>query len=413
MSKAFDRMEWSFIKFFLQRLGFTETWCQLVDQCISTAAISILLNGAPIETMVPTRGLRQGDSLSPYIFILCMESFSRMIQSEVEKKNICPIYPARNGPPVSHMFFADDCILFYTAKRSSIDNLQKVIYNFCKVSGQMVNISKSSLHFSKRLSEESKEYVCNTMGMNIMPLDEKYLGINLFIGRKKTKCFSSIQEKMQKIIQQWQAGMVNQPGRSTQIQSVTNLMAQFQMGCFILPQQTINQLKATQRRYWWNKNNGKGIYFISSSDVSIPKRWGGLGFKNLKYFNEALITKLAWRLVQEKGKNWTLILEARYFKQENILQNDLTDKDTEIWKIITKGIEWLRKFHIWLIGDGKTVYAFRDNWIQGYSAQQLQENFGENEVIPYHMKVADFIDNNTRGWNMNLLQIYFTQDQIE
>ncbi|XP_026378302.1 uncharacterized protein LOC113272718 [Papaver somniferum] len=294
MSKAFDKMEWSFITKILQRFGFSEKWCQLVDQCISTASISILLSGSPIETMIPTRGLRQGDILSPYRFVICMESFSRMIQTEVEKKNIIPIYLARTGPPVSRLFFADDCILFSTAKKSSIDNLQRVIHSFCKVSVQMVNLGKSSLHFSKRLSEEAKKYVCDTMGMNIMPLDEKYLGINLFIGRKTTKCFSNIQEKMQKRIQQWQAGMVNQLGRSSQIQSVTDYMAQFQMRCFILPQQTINQLEATQRR-----------------------------------------------LVQEKGKNWDLILEARYFKQENILQEDFSDKGTEIWKSIVKGIEWV------------------------------------------------------------------------
>ncbi|XP_026434566.1 uncharacterized protein LOC113332083 [Papaver somniferum] len=252
--------------------------------------------------MTLTRGLRQRDSLSPYLFIMCMEDLSRMIHTEVERKEIRPIYPAKGGPPVSHLFFADDCILFSTAKRKSIEKLKNVIHKFCEASCEMVNLSKSSLHFSKRLNEGIKDDISEMMGMKTIPLDEKNLGIDLFIGRRKTKCFSNIQDKMKKRIQQWQDGMVNQAGRSTQIQSVTNSMAQFQMGCFIFSQQTINQLEAVQRKYWWNKSNGKGYYFISWSVVSIPKRWGGLGFKNLKIFNEAIITKLAWRLIQEKYK---------------------------------------------------------------------------------------------------------------
>ncbi|XP_026458886.1 uncharacterized protein LOC113359477 [Papaver somniferum] len=319
MSKAFDRMEWSFINEILLKLGFCDKWCQLVNQCISTTTIPILLNGSPIQAMIPTRGLRQGDSLSPYIFIICME---------------------------------DDCILFSTAKRSYIESLQKVIYKFCEASGQIINLNKSSIHFSKRLNEGIKIDICKMMGMKTMPLDEKYLGINLFMRKGKNKCFKNIHEKMQTRIQNWQA-------------------------------------------------------------VSIPKRWGGLGFKNLKIFNEAMITKLAWRLINEKDKKWVAILEANYFRNENILHEDISDKGTVIWKSISKGIGWIKKYHTWLIGDGKSVYAFRDNWINGYNAQQIQENLSQNEDIPYHMKVVEFIDLNTRKWNISLLQEFFTQDQVE
>lgn len=179
MSKDFDRMEWNFIINIFRKLGFSEKWCQLVNQCISTTSTSILLNGSPIETIHPTRGLRRGDSLCPYIFITCMEGLSRMIQASVDSKNIIPIYPAKGSPPISHLFFADDCILFSSAKMSFINNIKDITNKFCKASGQMVNLSKSSIHFNRRIEEEKKQQICNTMNMNIMPLEEKYLGINL------------------------------------------------------------------------------------------------------------------------------------------------------------------------------------------------------------------------------------------
>ncbi|XP_026416495.1 uncharacterized protein LOC113311926 [Papaver somniferum] len=148
-----------------------------------------------------------------------------MIQAEVDNNAIIPIHPARYGPPVSHLFFANDCILFSSAKRSSIENLQEVIYKFCEASGQMINLNKSSIRFNKRLNEGIKIDICNMMRMKTMLLDEKYVGINLFMSKGRNKCFKNIHEKMKTRIQHWQAGMVNQAGRSTQIQAVTNSMA--------------------------------------------------------------------------------------------------------------------------------------------------------------------------------------------
>ncbi|XP_026383779.1 uncharacterized protein LOC113279295 [Papaver somniferum] len=182
-----------------------------------------------------------------------MEGLSRMIQASVDRKNIIPIYPAKGSPPISHLFFADDCILFSSAKMSSINNIKDIINKFCKASGQMVNLSKSRIHFNRRIEEGKKQQICNTMNMNVMPLEEKYLGINLFIERKKSNSFKSIKEKMQRRLIQWQADITNQAGRNTQIQAVTNSMAQFQMSCFILPKKNINDLEAMQRRYLWNR----------------------------------------------------------------------------------------------------------------------------------------------------------------
>ncbi|XP_026459118.1 uncharacterized protein LOC113359751 [Papaver somniferum] len=210
-----------------------------------------------------------------------MEGLSRMIQDSVDSKNITPIYPAKGSPPISHLFFADDCILFSYAKMSSINNIKDIINKFCKASGQMVNLSKSSIHFNRRIEEGKKQQICNTMNMNVMPLEEKYLGINLFIERKKSNSFKSIKEKMQRRLIHWQAGITNQAGRSTQIQVVTNSKAQFQMSCFILPKKNINDLEAIQRRYWWNRKQGKGGFLKSWESVNIPKRWEGMGFKNL------------------------------------------------------------------------------------------------------------------------------------
>lgn len=262
MVKAFDRMEWVFIIKIMECLGFSSKWCQLINQCISTSSISILLNGSPTPAFTPTRGLRQGDALSPYLFILCMEDFSRMLQNAESAGLISPLQPVRGSPKISHLFFADDCILFSSAAGSSIPNLMKLLNQFCEISGQMVSLHKSSIHFSNHMNDTVKASISDSVKMQRIQLKDKYLGIPLFIGRNKQSCCTETVDKMNSRLQAWQGKLVNQAGRSTQIQAAVGVMAHFQMSCMKIPNKTVDQIEALQWNYWWNKNSSKGYYGI-------------------------------------------------------------------------------------------------------------------------------------------------------
>ncbi|KAL5726163.1 hypothetical protein ACHQM5_009231 [Ranunculus cassubicifolius] len=112
MAKAYDRVEWGFLLEVFRRLGFSEKWCSLIHQCISTTSLRILLNGAPYEYIKPTRGLRQGDPLSPYLFIVVAEAFSRMVGRAEDLGLIHGIKVMRRAPSISHLLYADDLIVF-------------------------------------------------------------------------------------------------------------------------------------------------------------------------------------------------------------------------------------------------------------------------------------------------------------
>lgn len=143
LEKVYDKLEWSFIKGMISRYNFLENLIELMMSCISLVSTSILFNGGSLEPFLPTRGIRQGDPLFPYIFILCMEFLGQLIQEKCEAKVWCLVKASRSGPPFSHLFFADDLMLFTKANAENCIAIREVLDNFYSLSGQTVSEAKS------------------------------------------------------------------------------------------------------------------------------------------------------------------------------------------------------------------------------------------------------------------------------
>lgn len=108
ISKAFDRVEWSFLEFAMRLLCFSEDWISLIMECVTTVRYQVLINGKAYGNIAPTRGIRQGDPLSPYLFVICSEVLVRMLENAEDSCKITGLKVARGSPPVSHLLFADD-----------------------------------------------------------------------------------------------------------------------------------------------------------------------------------------------------------------------------------------------------------------------------------------------------------------
>ena len=112
MSKAYDRVEWVYVEAIMQKMGFVERWISLVMACIHTVHFLVLIDGVPKGFINPSRGIRQGDPLSPYIFLLCVEGLLAHLQKANNSGSLKGIQSSRGGPWISHLFFADDSLLF-------------------------------------------------------------------------------------------------------------------------------------------------------------------------------------------------------------------------------------------------------------------------------------------------------------
>jgi hypothetical protein len=117
LSKAYDRVDWVFLEEVMHKMGFSCRWIQWIMSCVTTVRYSVKFNGALLEAFSPTRGLHQGDPLSPFLFLFVADGLSALLQSEICSGGISPIKLCRRAPGISHLLFADDTLLFFKANQ--------------------------------------------------------------------------------------------------------------------------------------------------------------------------------------------------------------------------------------------------------------------------------------------------------
>ena len=129
----------------MEKLGFDPGWIEMIMQCVSSVSYKIRFNGTETEDILPTRGLRQGDPLSPYLFLLCSEGLSNMLAHEEEVGGLEGIKVCRNAPSISHLLFTDDSLILMKANTQNANALRRVLDLYCASSGQLVSTAKSSV----------------------------------------------------------------------------------------------------------------------------------------------------------------------------------------------------------------------------------------------------------------------------
>jgi hypothetical protein len=165
-------------------------------RCISTVSFSILVNGQPSHSFNPHRGIKQGDPLSPYLFILCADVFSGMLTKSQNQSLIHGITIAHDAPKISHLFFADDSIIFCKANKEEANQLKAIFDEYQRISGQKINMEKSEMMFSPLIYNNIKEDFQNVLPFTITNNITKYLGMPTQIGQSKQNGFNFIMDKV-------------------------------------------------------------------------------------------------------------------------------------------------------------------------------------------------------------------------
>jgi hypothetical protein len=196
LEKAFDNVNWDFLKSCLHDFGFPDATTRLIMHCVTSSNFSLLWNGNKMPPFKPTHGLRQGDPLSPYLFILCMEKLSTAINDAVHQGTWTPIHISDNGPRLSQLLFADDVLLFTTAKNSQLRFISDLFDRFSRASGLKINLSKSRAFYSAGTPQSKINKLTSITGIRSTTSLDKYQGFPILNGRAKQSDFLFIIEKM-------------------------------------------------------------------------------------------------------------------------------------------------------------------------------------------------------------------------
>uniref|UniRef100_A0A2N9FH09 Reverse transcriptase domain-containing protein n=1 Tax=Fagus sylvatica TaxID=28930 RepID=A0A2N9FH09_FAGSY len=380
MSKAYDRVEWNYLESIMRKMGFHTQWISMIMQCISTVSYSILVNGEPHGFLKPSRGLRQGDPLSPYLFLMCAKGFHSLISRASEQGDLQGVALCRRGPRITYLFFADDSLLFTKATTKDCAKLQEILLMYERALGQQVNRDKTTIFFSKATPTGTQETIRDALGVPIIKQYERYLGLPSFVGKNRTACFSQLKERVWSKLMGWKEKLLSQAGREVLIKSVAQAIPTYTMSCFRLPNRLCQDLEAMIRKFWWGHGPDKNkICWV-------------------------------WRLLTDTNSLLYRVFKAKFFPHCSILEADPKSKGSYAWQSILKARDIIKNGIVWRVGNGKTIKIWRQRW--------LLEDHHRRVITPIPAILADstvseLISPQTNHWDEPLIDsIFFPYDSM-
>lgn len=242
---------------------------------ITSTSISILWNGSVMPCFSPKRGLRQGDPLSPYLFVLCMERLGNLITREVQLEKWVPLSLSKGGPKISHLFFADDVLLFAKARPSQARLVANVLDEFCAISGMKVSLDKSRALASKGVTQARKNKLQGITQIAFTSNLGKYLGFKIFHERPKKEDFADIIGRVESKLVAWKGKLLNKSGRLTLAKSVLASTPSYGMQLLWYPQHLCDYLDRTVRSFVWKGTTDRGCIWSIGMRLQNPPRGEG------------------------------------------------------------------------------------------------------------------------------------------
>ncbi|KAH9781703.1 reverse transcriptase domain-containing protein [Citrus sinensis] len=328
LEKAYDRFSWEFISDTLREARIPPDLIQVIMACITSVTMRILWNGEATDEFVPSRGIRQGCPLSPYLFVLCIECLSHGIHNAVNVGKWRPIMLSRIGTPLSHLFFADDLLLLTEAIVEQARVISAVLADFYFCSNAKVNTSKTLLYFSKNMGARDMSSISNLLSFSVTSNLGKYLRITL-------------------------------------AQSVLQAIPVYIMQTVSFPSIVRERIDRACRRFIWSgASSQQKLSMVSWHNVCKPKAIGGLSFKSLTLMNQSLHMKLAWGIISSPNSLWVRVLTTKYRIDPLNLPHELpTHYGSHLWKSLGHVWSEILASRHWCLGDGLSILFWWDLWV--------------------------------------------------
>jgi hypothetical protein len=320
MMKAYDRVDWGFLRLVLLQVGLSLEATDWIMGCVSSANYVVLINGSPTSFFNNSRGLRQGFPLSPLLFLLVVEGLSRSILKKVEERKIEGVL-VEKGIRITHLLFVDDVLLFGNGTLTEWETFKEVLDLFCLATGMSFSPHKS-LFLEAGWLEEELTVLKVLFPFEVKPLETgfKYLGFFL-----KPNCYSLadwgwLEKKIEKRISSWSHRWLTLGGRVTLVKSVLESIPVYWLSLAKIPKSILNRIRRKMFSFLWSgKKEKEGVHLINWKRIAKPKKTGGWGIKNIFSFGKALAAKSLWRCLMVPGL-WHEVTFKKYLKKKTVIE---------------------------------------------------------------------------------------------
>ncbi|CAJ2657953.1 unnamed protein product [Trifolium pratense] len=410
LEKAYDRLNWNFVGECLKECKFSNKIISIIHHCISSPSFKILWNGNKTDSFTPTRGIRQGDPLSPYLFVICMDRLSHIIADHVEANYWKPMRAGRSGPKISHLIFADDLLLFAEASIEQAHCVMHCLDQFCLASGQKINSQKTQIFFSKNVDQRTRDDIVHHTGFTQVNNLGKYLGANIAPSRSTRGKFQHIIGKIQNRLSGWKQQCLSFAGRLTLSKSVLSSIPYYHMQYAKLPKTLCDDMEKIQRGFLWgDKEERRKPHLIGWDICCLSKNDGGLGFKSPRLMNEAFLMKILWNLINKPDDLWCQVLYSKYGRNKD-LRYEISSQpyDSPLWKALSSIWEQFQNHIVWQLGDGNSINFWMDKWTPNGSPLMINAT---NNIIDTTLLVKDVLT--TEGhWDLNFLHTHLNPNIV-
>ena len=311
---------------------------------------------------------------------------------------------------MSHLLFADDSLILFRADGGDARYLQDILHTYEECSGQMINKEKSTIMFSTNTVGGKRREVMQALNIQKETMNERYLGLLVFVGRDKKRVFAYLKDRIWQRIQGWKEKMLSKAGKEILIKAVAQAIPTYAMACFDITKSMCEQISKMICRYWWSSQEKVNkIHWISWEKLTRPKGEGGLGFRDIHAFNLAMLAKQCWRLIHDPESLCAQILRAKYYPNSSLLEATTKNGMYYTWRSILQGLKALKNGMIWRVGSGENIKIWEDPWIPREWTRRPTTQRGRHLLN----RVCELIDPYTNGWDVDLVLQTFNEDDAK
>ncbi|GJR13403.1 putative RNA-directed DNA polymerase [Tanacetum coccineum] len=367
INKAYDTVDWSFLRQCLVHFGFPLKMVNWIMSCMSSPSFSVNVNGDLLGYFKGRRGLQQGDPLSPYLFTLVMEVLSLMISRQIELNDKFKYHWRCGKVKLTHLCFADDLMIFSNGDVGSVSILKAALDEFGSVSRLVPNLDKSLVFFGN-VPAQTRSVILTILPFSVGSFPIRYLGVPLISSRLYKKQCDPLIDKVRSRVLDWKNKGLSFAGRLQLIKSVISSLQVFWSSVFILPAFVSQKIEKLMRGFLWSQGElQRGKAKVKWDDVCGLKIQGGLGIKSLQTWNLALMSKHIWNIVSKKDSLWVKWVNSYRIADRRLGNRSFWDVPVLndvcwSWKKILQCRDVLRDHIVTRIGNGCNTSAWFDNW---------------------------------------------------